>query len=164
MKDTTQENLNKLKDANRIKEEAFKEYSKDMSSWGIQIIENYFNAGWDACVKCLKASPTVTIEDKEPKLTIHARKLKFTAGVIAICDNNIKITDKVFTEFIEHWTEHSPKGKQMRFEKQTFFDILKRLRTFKANDKKWNPQDTVGGEKKKEVMEGNYLNSEHFNK
>lgn len=140
-----------MKDLNKLKEEAFEDFVDGHKSNSDSNRTNRiaWSMGWDACVKAMG--------EKEPKLTIHARKLKFTAEVIAICDNNIKITDKVFTEFIEHWTEHNPKGKQMRFEKQTFFDILKRLRTFKANDKKWNPKDTVGGEKKPTVMAGNYM-------
>ena len=33
-------------------------------------------------------------------------------------------------DFFEYWTEHGPKDKKMRYEKQTSFDISRRLKTW----------------------------------
>ena len=38
-------------------------------------------------------------------------------------------------EFYNYWTEKSENGKKMRFEGQKFFDIKKRLTTWKRNEK-----------------------------
>ncbi len=40
--------------------------------------------------------------------------------------------------FFDYWTEHGPKDRKMRFEKQTSFDIKRRLGTWARNDKNYN--------------------------
>jgi hypothetical protein len=41
-------------------------------------------------------------------------------------------------EFYEYWTEHGPKDRKMRFEKEKSFDVSRRLKTWSANQKKFN--------------------------
>ena len=41
-------------------------------------------------------------------------------------------------QFWVYWTEHSPKGRKMRYEKQKTFDISRRLATFAKNEKKFS--------------------------
>ena len=36
----------------------------------------------------------------------------------------------MITEFFDYWTEHSPNDKKMRHEKQTSFDVSRRLKTW----------------------------------
>ena len=42
---------------------------------------------------------------------------------------------EMMKDFFEYWTEHSPNDKKMRFEKQTSFDIGRRLKTWLKNSK-----------------------------
>jgi hypothetical protein len=41
-------------------------------------------------------------------------------------------------EFYEYWTEHGPKDRKMRYEKEKSFDVSRRLKTWSANQKKFN--------------------------
>jgi hypothetical protein len=45
-------------------------------------------------------------------------------------------------EFYEYWTEHGPKDRKMRFEKEKSFDVSRRLKTWSANQKKFNKVDS----------------------
>jgi hypothetical protein len=54
--------------------------------------------------------------------------------------NKLLFTEDVglVDEFVAYWTESSPNGRKMRFEKQETFDIGRRFATWKKNDKNWN--------------------------
>ncbi len=52
--------------------------------------------------------------------------------------------------FYEYWTEHSPKGKKLRFEKETVFDVQKRLVTWAKRE----------GIEPKYVVKKDYSNAE----
>lgn len=65
--------------------------------------------------------------DKSPSRTIEERKQEFYNTLIPETFNYSK---KMMRAFYEYWTEHSPKGKKMRFEKQPVFDVKKRLVTW----------------------------------
>jgi hypothetical protein len=41
-------------------------------------------------------------------------------------------------EFYEYWTEHGPRDRKMRFEKEKSFDVSRRLKTWSGNQKKFN--------------------------
>ena len=76
---------------------------------------------------------------KEPKDSIEKRKGRFTLSVMNTNHhNNILTTLEVLstngTSFIEYWTEHGENDRKMRFEKQTSFDIKRRLLTWKNNN------------------------------
>ena len=53
-------------------------------------------------------------------------------------------------DFYEYWTEHSINDKKMRFEKQTSFDISRRLKTWLRNSK-----ETYSGKNYKPPTYGN---------
>lgn len=44
---------------------------------------------------------------------------------------------ELLNNFFEYWTEHGPNDKKMRFEKQTSFDISRRLKTWSNNESKF---------------------------
>lgn len=62
---------------------------------------------------------------------IDSRKLKFSDSLKPFLDTYGKET---LNDFYGYWTEKSEKDKKMRFEKQTSFDIKRRLTTWAKND------------------------------
>jgi hypothetical protein len=50
-------------------------------------------------------------------------------------------------EFYEYWTEHGPKDRKMRYEKEKSFDVSRRLKTWSANQKKFGKVDTSDEDK-----------------
>jgi len=80
-------------------------------------------------------------------------------------DNNNKIDDRkrsfynslknylpeyskgLLREFYEYWTEHGPKDRKMRYEKEKSFDVSRRLKTWSANQKKFGKVDTSDEDK-----------------
>jgi len=48
----------------------------------------------------------------------------------------------MLNDFYGYWTEHGEKDKKFRAEKQTSFNIERRLETWKRNDDKFKPQKT----------------------
>lgn len=61
-------------------------------------------------------------------MTIEDRKAEFIEDVIILLGNN-----EMVENFTAYWTEHSPRGKKMRFEFEKVFDIKKRFATWKRN-------------------------------
>lgn len=77
---------------------------------------------------------------KPEKKSIDERKNDFVSEVEEIgvtCASGINLI-----EFIDYWTEHGPNDRKMRFEKQTSFDIKKRLARWKRNQKPTYGQST----------------------
>lgn len=72
-------------------------------------------------------------EPKKVKKTIDERKTEFSTSLSAHLNEYGK---DMLNEFYSYWTEHGAKDKKMRFEKQTSFDIVRRLSTWKRNNKK----------------------------
>ena len=81
-------------------------------------------------------------EEVKVKESIDNRKLKFADSLKPFLDIYGKDT---LNDFYGYWTEHGEKDRKMRFEKQTSFDIKRRLITWNKNDKN----------KKKEVTPDN---------
>ncbi len=142
-----------MKDLNKLKEEALNNFYDTTRAYE-QKEYDAFNYGWDACVKAI-AIPSESMDE---------RRKQFVMETVNVADELNLNNPVTFDEFIGYWTEHNPNGKKMRFEKETVFDIKRRLQTWIKRDKKFNPKDTVGGDKKEIRMEGNYLNSPHFRK
>jgi hypothetical protein len=71
-------------------------------------------------------------EPKKQKKTIDERKTEFSTSLSAHLTEYGK---DMLNEFYSYWTEHGEKDKKMRFEKQTSFDIVRRLSTWKRNNK-----------------------------
>lgn len=80
-------------------------------------------------------SVTDILLEKETKLNINDRKKNFYQSLVPFIETYDKL---MIRDFYEYWTEHGEKDKKMRFEKQTSFDIKRRLDTWKKNDKKFN--------------------------
>jgi len=74
-------------------------------------------------------------EEKEEKENIFIRKQLFSDKVL---NEYSDINMATLTEFISYWTEHGERDRKMRFEKQTSFDIKRRLNTWITNQKKFN--------------------------
>ena len=117
---------------------------KTNGSYDIKEIES-FELGWDACVKAM-----------EPTVTMEARYIEFLQELTQICIF-LGTAEEVAKEFANYWTEPNKSKTKMRFELQKTWDTKRRLQTWIKNDKKFNPKDTVGGEKKPQVMAGNYM-------
>ena len=64
---------------------------------------------------------------------IDERKKEFELKIFT--DDNINFFgDKMLVDFFDYWTEHGDKDKKMRFEKQTSYDISRRLKTWNKNN------------------------------
>ena len=79
----------------------------------------------------------------EDQLSLEQRKIKFVNDVndIAMNDEYFKANPLKVATFINYWTEHSPKGRLMKWEKEEkkkAFNIKMRLNTWKANQVKFN--------------------------
>lgn len=70
--------------------------------------------------------------DSDSVNDIDKRKKEFYAKVAAFKE---RYTPKMLREFYDYWTEHSENGLKMRFEKQSVFDLEKRLATWARNEK-----------------------------
>lgn len=69
--------------------------------------------------------------DKSPSRTLQERKDDFYKLLIPEVKN---YNTKMIREFFDYWTEHSPKGKKLRFEKQPVFDVKRRLSTWATRE------------------------------
>jgi len=55
--------------------------------------------------------------------------------------------EPMIVKFFDYWTEHSAKGRKMRFEKQKVFDVKLRLKTWSANQKKFSIAGLIANRK-----------------
>jgi hypothetical protein len=76
-------------------------------------------------------SVNVSVNDNVNNNNIDSRKLKFADSLKPFLDTYGKET---LNDFYGYWTEKGEKHKKMRFEKQTSFDIKRRLTTWTKND------------------------------
>jgi hypothetical protein len=88
-----------------------------------------------------------TIKEKKGKeikeKDIEDRKKEFYNSVAFFAKSYSK---ELLREFFDYWTEHGEKDKKMRFEKETSFNIERRLNRWQANESKFNNK-TSGNEK-----------------
>jgi len=84
---------------------------------------------------------------KNEKNDIKQRKAEFKKLLAKYKD--VYVLDMI-KDFYEYWTEHSINDKKMRFEKQTSFDISRRLKTWLRNSK-----ETYSGKNYKPPTYGN---------
>ena len=66
--------------------------------------------------------------------TIENRKTNFTFQVSSY---KTKDNEQLLQEFIDYWTEHGPRDRKMRFEKEKSFDIARRIKTWTKNHEKY---------------------------
>ena len=88
-------------------------------------------------------SVIVSVIDNVIKNNIEDRKKEFYNSVAFFTKSYSK---ELLREFYEYWTEHGEKDKKMRFEKETSFNIERRLNRWQANESKFNNK-TSGNEK-----------------
>tara|TARA_R100001163_G_C5036896_1_gene175869 strand:- start:444 stop:1073 length:630 start_codon:yes stop_codon:yes gene_type:complete len=69
---------------------------------------------------------------KNVKNDIKERKAEFKKLLAKYKDVYVL---EMIKDFYEYWTEHSPNDKKLRFEKQTSFDVNRRLKTWLKNSK-----------------------------
>jgi hypothetical protein len=76
-------------------------------------------------------NPNITnIEKRREEL--EKRKKVFASQIAAFKE---RYTREMLKAFYEYWTEHSPNGNKMRFEKESVFDLAKRLVTWANREK-----------------------------
>lgn len=80
---------------------------------------------------------------KEPIKTLEERKKEFKLE----CWNAFKdkITLQTIKEFFEYWSESNLEGKKMRFEKESVFDLNRRMNTWLKNNNKIQPTNGANG-------------------
>ena len=71
-------------------------------------------------------------EREKNKKEIEQRKAEFKNSLREYVD---KYGKEMLTEFFTYWSEKSPKGRKMRFEKEKVFDPVRRLQTWHSNNK-----------------------------
>lgn len=82
---------------------------------------------------------------------LEERREEFFNEVVKIASYNSFDYLERNKKFISYWSEHSSKGKKMRFEKETVFDISKRLLTWYKNSDKFENKSN-GGKSKLETL------------
>ena len=74
-------------------------------------------------------------KEKEKEETINERKQSFRQSLSFYNkENPDKYPKQLFIDFEMYWTEHGPKDKKMKFEKQDSFGISQRLSTWFKRD------------------------------
>ena len=98
-----------------------------------------FKSGLSWSIDTINTLTEIDNTEKEPKNNMKERDTKFGNNVLKInCDNDILPISEVLstngTSFIEYWTERGENDRKMRFEKQTSFDIKRRLLPWRNNN------------------------------
>ena len=74
-------------------------------------------------------------KEKEKEETINERKQSFRQSLTDFNKDNLdKYPKQLFIDFEMYWSEHGPKDKKMRFEKEKTFGIASRLSTWFKRD------------------------------
>lgn len=82
------------------------------------------------------------VKNSHPKKSISERASDFKTQIWNIAKGTDYEDVEKLKAFWEYWSEHGENDKKMRFEKQTSFDIKRRLGTWWRNDKKFNGKVT----------------------
>jgi hypothetical protein len=94
----------------------------------------------------------VQVKEKVQK-SIEERKAEFKNSLLS---NFIdRYNENLLIDFFEYWSEHSPKGRKMRFEKEKVFDVERRLKTWVKNEQKFGNQS---GKKSKSDIAAKWFN------
>ena len=140
--------INTLRDLVEWKFVKMIEVSKNQYSSNIVALSSNVKAVGKALDKALikhgtKQSESTGSIDKpnnKEQLNKEQRALKFASSVKEFNNYDLKMLEA----FIDYWTESRPTGKKLRFEAQMFFDIGKRLVTWKNRDKPAKDSDPTG--------------------
>jgi hypothetical protein len=96
----------------------------------------------------------VNVNDKVI-VSIAERKMNF-ANQLAIYKKDY--SKDILNEFYLYWTEHGTNDKKMRFEKQTSFDVSRRLNNWLKNSAKFDTKESVNDDYMNHVMKQINLN------
>lgn len=92
-------------------------------------------------VQQTSTNPTVTVTVTDTVnvtvTDIVKRKERFKEKVAAFKE---RYSTDMLKMFFEYWSEHSENGKKMRFEKETVFDISRRLATWANRERGFKPK------------------------
>jgi hypothetical protein len=102
----------------------------------------------------IAVNDNVNVNDKVI-LSIAERKMNF-ANQLAIYKKDY--SKDILNEFYLYWTEHGVNDKKMRFEKQTSFDVSRRLNNWLKNSAKFDTKETVNDDYMNHVMKQINLN------
>jgi hypothetical protein len=102
----------------------------------------------------MAVNDNVNVNDKVI-LSIAERKINF-ANQLAIYKKDY--SKDILNEFYLYWTEHGTNDKKMRFEKQTSFDISRRLNNWLKNSAKFDTKESVNDDYMNHVMKQINLN------
>jgi hypothetical protein len=94
-------------------------------------------------------------EDNIIKNEIFLRKKNFANQ---LADYVGKYSKDILNEFYLYWTEHGVNDKKMRFEKQTSFDVSRRLNNWLKNSAKFDTKESVNDDYMNHVMKQINLN------
>jgi|688.fasta_scaffold806428_1 hypothetical protein len=102
----------------------------------------------------MAVNDNVNVNDKVI-LSISERKMNF-ANQLSIYKKDY--SKDILNEFYLYWTEHGVNDKKMRFEKQTSFDISRRLNNWLKNSAKFDTKESVNDDYMNHVMKQINLN------
>lgn len=102
----------------------------------------------------IAVNDNVNVNDKVI-LSIGERKINF-ANQLAIYKKDY--SKDILKDFYLYWTEHGTNDKKMRFEKQTSFDVSRRLNNWLKNSVKFDNKETVNDDYMNHVMKQINLN------
>jgi hypothetical protein len=102
----------------------------------------------------IAVNDNVNVNDKVI-LSIAERKINF-ATQLAIYKKDY--SKDILNEFYLYWTEHGTNDKKMRFEKQTSFDVSRRLNNWLKNSAKFDTKESVNDDYMNHVMKQINLN------
>lgn len=102
----------------------------------------------------MAVNDNVNVNDKVI-LSIAERKMNF-ANQLAIYKKDY--SKDILNEFYLYWTEHGTNDKKMRFEKQTSFDVSRRLNNWLKNSAKFDTKESVNDDYMNHVMKQINLN------
>jgi hypothetical protein len=139
----------------------------DLIEWGfvelIQKSKNQYSSTIIAIVQNTKATTEPTTKALDKALQKHSQKQGQSIVCIDKPNNNKQLTkeqrvnkfktkvlefrslysDDMLKAFYEYWSESGENDKKMRFEKQTSYDISRRLTTWKKKENNFNPTEKL---------------------
>lgn len=112
-------------------------------------------ANWEAIKSYIES-----FGDKSPSPSIDERIDKFKVNLWDIIKAQRSEYKSEITElgnFVAYWTEMSPRGRKMRFEKEKTFDPARRLDTWFKNKKSWNNSKRSNDQLSRGKFNGDYV-------
>lgn len=102
----------------------------------------------------MAVNDNVNVKDKVI-LSIEERKKNFANQ---ISEHKNEYSNGMLNDFYLYWTEHGTNDKKMRFEKQTSFDVSRRLNNWLKNSVKFDNKEVVNDDYMNHVMKQINLN------